>query len=263
VNYVLVQRHLDYGRGKAGSILGAPASLYRVGLGLAAVNYLDALNLLRTNLHFSYSPIAKKQDLETPEHMGTMFYELGIDMTRQQLLLGDVAVITDPVYGVGSTIVEGATTDMSAVALCGHMPGKTVIGARIDRLAWVYRPGAPDATGYWDERPEVATPVILTNGVYSFGSVHATPTLVPVGLMTHSRVFGHEFKDAPGSTGFTHYFCYIPPLPGIKLREGDYILTDGPSFATGSRYVVIGPWEQEEAVVGYQLIMERETGRAS
>ena len=263
MNYTLVQKHIDYGRGKEGFILGPPCSIYRNGYGVGAVNFLDAANLYQSNVRILYTPTSKKEDLETPEHMGTIFFDTKVDMTRRQLLLGDVAVVNDAVYGVGSTIIEGSTFEFSCMALCSHMPMKTVISARLDRFAWIYRPGLVDATGYWDERPDASSVLTLSSGVFAFSAVSSTPTAVPIGLTTHSRVFGKAFKDVPGSTGFNHYFCYIPPLPGVHLREGDWIVTDGPSLATGTRYAVIGPWTQEEAVVGYQLILERETSRST
>lgn len=269
MNYTLVQKHIDHGRGKEGLILGPPASFYKNSSTSGAANLLDSSNLYQAGVGVLYTPTSKKQDLETPEHMGTIFFDTKVDMTRRALVLGDIGVVNDPVYGVGSTIVTGTTDEMSAFCLCSHMPMKTVVSARLDRLAWIFRPTNPASSGalvdppYWDNRPELSLSLVLASGAFSFGAVGATPTLVPIGLSTHTRVFSKEFKDVPGSTGFSHYFCYIPPLPGVHLREGDWLLTDGPSLTTGSRYVVIGPWDQEEAVVGYQLVLERETARSS
>ena len=267
MNYTLVQKHIDHGRGKEGQILGPPCTIYRLGLNPAATNYLDASNVYLSNVRILYINTAKKDDLETPEHMGTLFYDTKVDMTRMQLQVGDIAVVNDNVYGIGSSIVMGSyTTQFSAMCLCGHMPLKTVISARIDRVCWIYRPTIADSTGDWNESPPASLALVMSNGLYSFAAPGTAPTSVPLGLATHTRVFSKEFKDVPGSTGFSHYFGYIPPLPGVYLRDGDWLVTDATASASGllrgTRYVVITPWIQEEAVVGYQLVLERETDQS-
>ena len=179
---------------------------------------------------------------------------------------GDVFVENDPIYGSGGTETEFATDQFEAYALAYHgVPGHPTVGARLDRIANIYRPAlaaTTDAIGpYFSETVGAGAelPLVLADGEFSFGANGATPAGIPVGVMTYSREFGPVFKGVPGSTNSVRYFFYIPPLQGVTLQEGDRILIDGTAIAQTSagRYVVHGPWVQYAGLVGYQFVCER------
>ena len=268
MDYETVQLHIDYGRGKAGWVLGPPIDVYRV-QDNAATNYLDALNLLPAPLRAGRRTL--KNPGETPDQMHTLFYELLLDagvpvMGIYHYETGDVFVENDPIYGSGGTETEFATDQFEAYALAYHgVPGHPTVGARLDRIANIYRPAlaaTTDAIGpYFSETVGAGAelPLVLADGEFSFGANGATPAGIPVGVMTYSREFGPVFKGVPGSTNSVRYFFYIPPLQGVTLQEGDRILIDGTAIAQTSagRYVVHGPWVQYAGLVGYQFVCER------
>ena len=261
MDYVAVQRHIDYGRGRAGLVLGPPCSVYRVGgAGGGSGNYLDPANLVQTNVRVSRRIVTSRAALESPPRsMGSLFYELLLDATNW--LTGDVFVENDPVYGAGDTEVDYSTTQFEGYCLAYHGPIKKTIGARIDRVGLIYRPlETPDASGYWSPTlpPGQVAPLVLMGGSFSFGPPTAPASQIPMGLMSMPRTFKAAFRDIPGDTRSTQWFCYLPPLPGYVPRSGDRIVNDSDTFASGSRYVVIHPYEQEAGLQGSQLVLERE-----
>lgn len=259
MNYRHVTRHIDRGRGKAGHVLGPPCSVYRIGA-TASGNYLDAAQRIETGLHVMRRITTDSKQLEAPTRsMGTLFYELLVDATNW--LTGDVFVENDPFYGAGDTIVDYTTTQFAGYCLAFHGPVKKIIGARIDRAGLIYRPlETVDSSNVWS--PTLSTgqvaPLVLSGGTFSFGAVGATPTQVPMGLMSTPRVFRPSFRDIPGDTKTATYYCYLPPLNGYTPRSGDRIVNDSDNLATGSRYVVMHPYEQEAGIQGSQLVLERE-----
>ena len=268
MNYLKVQDRIDYGRGKAGFILGVPMNVFRV-QGNGATNYLDDANQLPHVLRAARKEI-KAGKLETPDQMHTLFYELLLNATvpssAYHYEVGDVFIENDPVYGTGSTETEFSEDQFEGYCLAYHgVPMHKTIGARLDRIATIFRPATgatTDSIGpYFTQTVGAGAelPLVLSDGVWSFGANGDTPAQIPVGVTTFTRSFGKEFKDAPGGTDTIHYFFYVPPLNGIQLKEGDRILIDGTnqSFATAGRYVVHGPWVQYAGVSGYQLLCKR------
>ncbi len=272
MDYVTAQLHIDYGRGMAGQKIGVPENVYRLQAN-AAVNYLDAANLVARDLRVGRRMLSTK-GIPGPDQMHSIFYELLFDagipsMGAYHFEVGDVFVDDDPYYGVGATETEFSTDQFEAFCLAYHGPPmRKAIGVRIDRVAKIYRPATAstsDATGpYFNETVsgEAELPLVLASGGFSFGSAGATAAGVPVGVSTFSRTFREEFRGIPNSTDINHFFFYVPPLPGVNLREGDRILIDGvsTSLATAGRYVVHGPWAQYAGLSGYQLVCKRMVG---
>lgn len=268
-DYVTVQLKIDRGRGRAGWVLGVPINPYRV-QDNAATNYLDSANLLTQPIRIGKRSISS-HELETPDQMHTLFYELLLDagipsMGAYHYEVGDVFVENDPYYGMGATETEFVEDQFEATCLAYHgPPGHPCVGARLDRLANIYRPAANPTTDsigpYLNETVGAGAelPLVLSGGEFSFGVNGATPAAIPVGVTTYTRAFGDIFRGVPSTTRTIHYFFYVPPLPGVELREGDRILIDGSSIAQSSagRYVIQGPWVQYAGISGYQLICER------
>ncbi len=247
-----VARNKDYGIGQAGRAIGPPCSVYRA---TGSGDFIQSGNLLQAGLNIFRRISTSKADQESPTHsFGTMFYELLFDATFFQV--GDVVVENDPFYGAGGTEVDYATVQFEAYCLAYHGPIKTVMGARIDRTAQIFRPiEAPDSTNYFSPTiGENVAPLVCTSGVWGLGSKGDTPSRVPVGMMAMPRDRDTVFRGAPGDTGLTIWFCYVPPLNGFNPREGDRILIDS------GRYVVKHPYQQQAGLVGSQLMVSREIG---
>jgi hypothetical protein len=256
MNWAQVQSKIDKGRGKAAIRVGSPYSIYRIQAN-GAVQYLDPLNVIATNIHVLRRVIKGGPALESPTRMGTLYYEVVGDFTKY--LVGDVFVSTDPFYLAGDTQVSYPTLQISAFALASHAPVKKSLGARVDRLVQIFRPDtAPDLTktavpGYWEAYTIGSTlPLVLTNGTFAFGAQAQTACFIPVGLQSSDRVTGRLLEDVPGMPGKTRWFAYVPSLHGFSFREGDILL-----MQDGSRYIVFHPYAQETGLVGSQLVLER------
>ena len=261
MDYATVMRHIDYGRGKAAQNIGQPFSVFRPLLTSGTNDYLSNTNKIATNVQMLPRVHKRSADIDAPEHMGAMFYRMIIDAS--QWVVGDVFVQTDPVYGIGDTIVDFGTLQFVGLALAYHAPQKETIGVRIDRVATVYRLNPqPDGTTYWESSIDNALPVVINNGVFSLGTVGTTPAQIPIGMQSHSRIFNRIFRSLPEDTGHTRWFGYVPPLNGFNFKEGDRIIIDkvatGQELFTGGRYVVQHPYSQAVGLVGSTLVMERE-----
>lgn len=253
-----VARHIDYGKLQAALNVGQPYSVYRLGANAAAA-FVDPLNLKYSNFRMLRRINTKRENYEGPEHFGTLVYEFIGDATN--LFVGDVLLQADPFWGIGDTLVDFFTIQYEGVCLVAHQPEKKTMAARLDRFGAIYRvQSTPDATGFWDGTLNFAQPLVLTNGVYSFGTVGQTPTPVPLGLQSISRTFEDLVKGLPTTTKRTHWECYIPPLPGVHLQESDRILMDANPLlpSTCSRYTIHHPFNQEAGFVGYQLVLSRD-----
>ena len=277
-----IQWQIDKGRGKAASALGGPFNVYRL-LNSAATNFVDALNLVASNYpvyHVQKSPGAFRGSYEGINLGEPLFDIIG---NMQPFLVGDVFIDADlpyvpwgdaltaggnwnvnsgvvtadtgqSGYGAGATSVSFPTLEIYGFCLGFHGPIKKAIGARLDRLAQVFRLATgPDANGYWSSDKNSSVPLVLTNGTFSLGTVGQTGALIPVGLAARPRWKSDLIKSLPTSTGELEYYCYVPPLPGFSFQETDRIV-----LQDGSTYVVELPWEQQVGFVGSQLAVQRE-----
>lgn len=271
VNYSSVQRHIDYGRGKASAKLGQPYLAYRIGPS-AAGDFPTAWTVIPSH---GLSPfpmfVRRMPDTKIPLALprAAIINEIVNDMT--DFLLGDIFVQADPAYvpgvsyGAGATSLPG-TQQFTAMCLALHQPVGKSVGIRLDRCASIYRPaGTPltfeDASKYWASTHDNDTPLVLTGGQYVLNTANAgqVGSLVPIGLVADHRggekVFG---PGVPGMVAPIRFFVYIPPLPGYSAREGDALITED-----GARYVMRSPYIQEAGVVGTQTLCDRKIAQAT
>ena len=119
----------------------------------------------------------------------------------------------------------------------------------------IFRPSlTPNSGSQWDKTARDVVPVTLASGVFSLGSVGATPTKIPAGLMAMGRSYGdRDFSNVPAEQRKSGWELYIPALKGFDAREGDRVI--GPD---GARYVVIIPFTQKVGATGGQWFLERE-----
>jgi hypothetical protein len=277
-----IQRKIDSGRGKAARALGGPFKVYRI-TGTAAQNFIDPLNLIKSNylVYHTQKPAGSFRGSYEGINVGAPLFDIIGDMGP--FLVGDVFINTDPPYepyggpltgdiaaegsdadipgdiyrsgyGAGATSVAYPTMEIYGFCLGFHGAIKKAIGARLDRLAQVFRlPEAPAAGGYWQADQATSLPIVLTNGTFAPGTVGQTAAFVPVGLAARPRWKSDLIKSIPTSTGELEYYCYVPPLYGFSFQESDRIV-----LQDGSQYVVQLPWEQEVGFVGSQLAVQRQ-----
>jgi hypothetical protein len=85
-------------------------------------------------------------------------------------------------------------------------------------------PGAPRgvrvASRFGGNTISATAPITLTAGVYAVGAVGATPAQIPVGVSMLDRLGNvHGDQSTSEQTLKSNYMIYIPPMPGITLRE--------------------------------------------
>ena len=275
-----IQYLIDRGRGMAAKHLGVNYAAYRPLTTSTALNYLDPVNQVNAGwpVYFMQKPAGAFRGSFEGTNVKIPLYDIIADMTP--FIVGDVFVSTDtpyvpyggaltadlnPItvdnpqqvgaqsgYGAGATRVAFPTIEIDAFCLAFHGPIKKSIGARLDRIASFYRMAAAPANGYFSADTNAASPVVLSNGVFSVGSVGATPAQVPVGISVMPRWRGELVKSIPTTSQVVEYFIYVPPLNGFTFEEGDQI-----EFQDGSRYFVQVPYEQMVGFAGSQLGVER------
>jgi hypothetical protein len=194
-----------------------------------------------------------------------MFYDIVANMSP--FLVGDVFMQNDPnyvngiSYGPGATSIVGTNIEFNGMCLAWHPPENKAVGARLDRRVQIFRPSNTPATvtgvagaAYWKETHDNDAPLILTGGVYAFGSAGASgASFVPAGAM--SAIRQHEWimqPVVPGAIKEAKWFFYLPPLPGYMPAEGDALIDEN-----GARYVISVPFEQKTGVSGYQFVCDR------
>jgi hypothetical protein len=258
-----IQWQIDKGRGVAASKLGGPFNVYRL-LASAATNFIDPLNLVSSNylVYHTQKGTGGFRGSYEGINVGAPLFDIVGDMGP--FIVGDVFIDADspyiPIggsssgYGSGATSVSFQTLEIYGFCLGFHGPIKKSIGARLDRLANIYRlPRRPDSGNYRSGSKNASLPLVISEGICSLGNVNQPPALIPVGLAARPRWKSDLIKSIPTSTGELEYYCYVPPLPGFSFQESDRIV-----LQDGSRYVVQLPWEQQVGFVGSQLAVQRE-----
>lgn len=268
-NAASLQAQMEAAFGQAAAQTGQPYSAYRV-TASSSGDFPGGWATVGTNV-LIYKTRMSSTAAGTIESAllspGTMFFSMVADMSNY--LLGDVFVLSDAAYvagvsyGAGATSIVGPTLEINALALAWHPPVFTPVGGRISHRIRIYRPqNAPEVvanadgsqTYVWRQTDYHGLPLILSNGVYAFGSIGSTPSWVPAGISGTERPSrGANFPPSvPGIPYIPRYFSYLPPLPGYEPTEGDRIMTED-----GARYVVVNPYKQEVGFVGAQMSIDR------
>ena len=268
MNFAFIQGKIDYGKGIAATKLGPPYDCYRV-TPTSNGDFPDGWTKIQSNYPIFAKKFTGENKIMTGMRTSTQWLDLIANMNP--FLLGDVFLLVDPPfvpgasYGPGATSIAGPTEEFNAIALAWHPPVVKAIGARLDRLVTVFRSAvAPvaqlDSSEYWQSTHENDSPLILTNGVFSFGQPgQQGASFIPAGIGSAHRQTGSQFgPGVPGMQKEMHWFFYLPPLPGYLPREGDAIID-----MDGARYLVENPYEQLSGAVGNQMIVDRQIAQAS
>lgn len=249
-DYTSIMDHIDRGRGIAADHLGVPFDVYRPNFNTAS-EYLDPANVIAQNYNVFRR---QKESVDSVEgtKVKSIIWDIVGDMSS--FLLGDVFVQSDPIYGVGSTIVRFQTQQILAFCLAMHAPVKKSVGVFLDRLASVLRPvSGTDPNGYLAGDYTNTQPVVLQNGQFVLGTQGAPGCLIPCGINVSERWRAELYKGLPATTGIAVWYLYLPPLPGMSIKEGDYIQTQD-----GAVYQVQAPIEQQTGFVGNMLSCTRQ-----
>lgn len=254
-------RLIDKQLGAFGDRLGQPFTVYRIN---PSSNGDFPLGWYRVSSQaHAHRNRVRSQDAEvamTSER--TLWYEIIADMSP--FWLGDVFLATDPPFFPGVAYGDRATSlantiELNGFALAWHAPLRPPLAARIDHRCRIYRPsltpiGFTDGSTQWRTEREYDTPLVLTNGTYSWGLPNTAASLVPTGIGTSDRqTRGEDMPPDPvGMLPVPRYYLYLPPLPGYTAAEGDALILED-----DSRYTVIAPYRQETGVVGHQLMVQR------
>lgn len=294
-NYARVQGLIDKGLGKAGNHVGQPYQGYRVDresngdfpTGWTRLSNCCPTNVLRRRIRDSSLESGMKSG-------GTIWFDL-IGNMAPYLLGDILICIDPPYcpgksYGDGATGVANGNggsillddgsgsiqldngkgliaqtngvqqLEFNGFGFAWHFPPMVPKGARVERRCQIYRPANTPATladgsNYYKETLDNDQPLILSDGIFAFGTQPQTASFVPIGLTSTERPAGKVLfpPNVPGMTPIIRYYGYLPPLPGYTPIEGDALVMED-----GSRYLVINPYFQTVGVVGAQLSLERE-----
>ena len=262
MGYGELQQRIDRKLGTVGRRIGQPFSVYRCGTAgdfPGDWQYLGDVNAFHHRI-----PLAKN---EVAVERGDILYNLYVD--AGQYLLGDIFICSDlpfvpgSYYGAGATILPN-TIQMNAFVLAAHMPARIPLACRVDRRCQVRRPSvAPktlsDGSPYWDETAENDQPLVLSGGSYAFAAAGSGPgSWIPVGLQSVTRRSDYPLAKEPGIVRTIAWLAYLPPLPGYEASEGDALLMED-----GSRYVMLGSFNQEVGVVGSQIVCDRKISQTA
>jgi hypothetical protein len=260
-----IQLKIDRGRGHAASKLGQPYSVSRL---TPSVNGdFAGWPVITPSTPIFVRRLKSGGAIDSAIANATLFYEVVADMSPY--VLGDLFQSIDPPYvpgvsyGLGATQVAG--NQFNGFALAWHRPIAPSVAGRVDRLCRLYRPGAIpqtllDGSPNWKTTRSGDQPFVMVNGQLVLGQPGLTASLVPCGLSSAYRPYGPTpFKPSPPAmTRPSHWFAYLPNLPGYTAREGDTLITDD-----DARYVVVEPFYQTAGVVGSQLILDRTGAQAT
>ncbi len=222
-NYRSVQLHIDKGRGIAAAKVGEPVLVYRIGLNPNATAVFDPGNLLfPTYCRFKRMSGGDKTVETMP--ISPLIYELTMNVNN--MLVGDIIAMNDPTYDNNSYFY-----------LATKRPVMKNVGVRVESAVAVYRPLSLSSGNYSGiiRNPKTNNqPLVLKGQTLSGGSTGETPVLIPCGLQNQHRMMSEIRGEAPTSTRIDYWLLTIPPLPGVQLREDDWILLTEVSSVSGS-----------------------------
>lgn len=246
---------INTGRGKVADRLGRPHSVYRPTAN-GSGDFIQDPHRFRQNVPIFYKMASQNilAGLEVDRKLNTQWYEVLMDPT--DFKVGDVAVVTDSVYGAGKTSVSWAAPDQfQGYCLVSIAPVKPTLAAGCNTTAQFYREAtALTADGRFARTLDEAAPVRFVNGTWILGTVGQTADKIPCGIMPFTRIGGdRNFADVQGMSRKTWWSLYVPPLKGYRFAEGDRV-----KLANGALYVVYLAHHSDFGTVGNWLILERE-----
>lgn len=250
----------QYGRGKEAEVLGQPWTVYRIG-GTSSGNFLDAGQQYLDGVpcFFKVNTSALKQSILAEKIPGVILYELSVDTLQFGLKVGDIFIQNDPVFGQGYTSVDWDTDDLNGFVLAQNAPNKLTVGVRLNTLCKVLRQNTDPVNDEWGPTSDKCSYLTLSSGVWSFATPKDAAAQIPLGLFPVARPYGDKtFLDTPAMLRKSGWAGYLPPIKGIRLKEGDRI-----HLLDDQRFVVVFASLQETGLAGTYVFLERENSQAS
>jgi hypothetical protein len=187
VNYAYVQNRVDYGYGKCAIKIGVETNIYRAPNG---INPLASGNLIGT----TFLSQNVSWDYMKANKFGNVLWQLVVDRTGLQSF--DYLVNDQFTFYINEMEPIVPTNGIE----CTRMVSLT-------RPNQDYVPGSNSYGGY-DPNTEIQ---IMEN--------------CPIGILTSGRMEKNPF-NLPLDTRSPSYILYIPNLPGVSPRIGDFIIDD-------------------------------------
>ncbi len=242
---------LECADGSAANVTGQLHDIYRIGESSHS-EWIKEDNKIGSIKVFWELSKNDKPGLETERRQGFVWYRVTGNFTSVKL--GDVFVLNDSCEGA-RLVVPGNNEYQGFCFAQARNGAKPPFGARLNTKVKVYRPQLkPSDDGYHEPLGQGQGQALnLADGVFFLDGVDGNAIEIPAGLSA-MRPYGDRAIDDVGSmTRKMLYGCYLPPLNGFAIQEGDRIVE-----ANGARYVVLVPHYQGSGAVGYQLTVERE-----
>lgn len=260
VNYARIQAHIDRGKGIAAKKLGPQYAAFRL-VSWATGDFPNGWGCVNNSFALFRRRLTAENKFDLSLTKTTLWQDIIADMSP--FIVGDVFLSIDPPYQAGVSYGDDATQqagsqEFNGICLAYHPPVGKAVGARVDRLAQLYRPATspgsnPEGSLSWKATLVNDQPLVLEDGVYALQAAGSVPaSMIPVGLSAIHRKGDSNISNVPAMTKPQVYFFYVPPLPGYLPREGDALVEQN-----GARYVVTSAVEQTSGVAGYQLICDR------
>ena len=247
MNLAALNTLVQYGRGKAASILGQVYDVYRLGPTVSGqiVSGTPAISGFPASLtHWTNA-----QDVEN-NPLGALTF--AATCTNLALEIGDIFVG----YSYGS--------DGAMYAVADLRPLKQTVLVRCEQSSTITRPTAPadlvalnpsgptDIGAYNVVTKETEQSLVLNNGSYTFAT-SGVAAMVPFGLQPLNKLREYPESKLPTDTRRQGFVGYLPLLPGVIVQENDVIS----SGSAGDRYRVEQIYIAEFGLQGQILLLSK------
>lgn len=242
---------IQYGRGKAASVLGQTYNVYRL-LPTTSVSVL-AQNPLYANWP---ARIRRTTDVKAIEDQIFKLLVFRATFNSLNFLVGDVMQETGykaQAEGVYVFVQSRPTREslwMRAESNCTISRPTPTAG----QAAQLPASGALIARGYGGYVKDTEWPLTLTNGRYAFTDIPGmSPATIPVGIQQELRVADSREPKFPVTAYRERFLIFIPPTPGEEINEMDRV-----NAGNGDRYQIASILQTASVgVSGWICIAER------
>lgn len=265
-----LDRKIQYGRGKAGSVYGQTYDVYRNGPNVSGSIY-DSKPVLS---NYPMSPEkAKPKDIENETFRLQVFAG---DCDNTKLQLGDVLKETgyEALTQSGQQVTGGTsnafTGDVFVFAQRRPFRGKNIF-VRCESAISITRP-MPRSGAAYQQPPPGSSPsgvkaafhigvdkssewgLVLSNGGYFFSNDPQYDLAgVPAGLLQLNRIRDAANPKWPVALYREHFVIFVPLLNGIQIQELDSF-----NFPNSDRYTAASVYTSEETgLQGWIIIFEK------
>ena len=252
-----IQALRNCAKGLEASMSGVPFDVYRLKSTVSGDFIQDATRIAQ-NVMISYTVKTSKDvegSMEVPKWQELVVY--AVTGNFAQFHVGDVFVCRDTVAGDNHIRLPG-TRELNAFALASDAFLKLSLGARINTQISISRQSkTTNDEGFFDPTAKNSQVLKINNGRCQLMPSESKPHIIPAGLVAARGTYGErDFDGVPAMERKSSWICFVPPLPGLKFREGDRI-----QGQDGALYKVVVAYTEEVGFIGSQLFLERENAQ--